>query len=199
MAGYTRDELLAFTGTTVPDLIGPGCRLLIAGINPGLWTAATGAHFARRGNRFYPALYAAGIVDHVIDASEGMREEDTRALFDAGVGITNVVPRATAKASDLTRQELIDGGRDLVRTTARVRPRVLAILGVTAYRDAFGKPAASVGEQDEPIGDARLWVLPNPSGLNAHETVDSLAVAYREAADAAGIPDLRPASPRSAR
>lgn len=188
---FTRDELGSFVGATVPDLIGPDTRLLIAGINPGLWTAATGAHFARRGNRFYPALHAAGIVDHVIDASQGMRDDDARALLHAGLGITNVVPRATAKASDLSRQELVDGGRRLVRTAERVRPRVLAILGVSAYRDAFGERKATVGEQDTTVGGARLWVLPNPSGLNAHETVASLAVAYREAADAAGVPDLR--------
>ena len=189
--GFSRDELLALVGTAVPDLIGDDCRLLIAGINPGLWTAATGAHFARRGNRFYPALHAAGIVDHVIDASQGMRDDDAQALFDAGIGITNVVARATAKASDLTHRELIDGGRDLVRTAQRVRPRVLAILGVTAYRVAFDARTATVGEQDSTLGGARLWVLPNPSGLNAHETVTTLAAAYREAADAAGVPDLR--------
>lgn len=191
--GFSRDELLAFTDATVPDLIGPDCRLLISGINPGLWAAATGAHFARPGNRFYPALYAAGITDHVIDASTGMREDDVAALFDAGIGITNVVPRATAKASDLSRQELIDGGRDLVHTVERVRPRVLAVLGVTAYREAFGRRKAQVGEQDESLGGVRLWVLPNPSGLNAHETAESLAAAYREAADAAGVHDLRAA------
>ncbi|MBM7367414.1 G/U mismatch-specific DNA glycosylase [Gordonia hydrophobica] len=189
--GFSRDELLAYTGATVPDLLGPDCRLLISGINPGLWTAATGAHFARPGNRFYPALYAAGITDHVIDASKGMQDADAAALVAAGIGITNVVPRATAKASDLTRRELIDGGRELIRTVHRVRPRVLAVLGITAYRDAFGRRAAQTGEQDEMIGDAWVWVLPNPSGLNAHETVESLAIAYRAAADAASVPDLR--------
>ena len=189
--GFSRDELAAFTGATVPDLVGPDCRLLLAGINPGLWTAATGAHFARPGNRFYPALYEAGIVDHVIDASRGMRPDDRDALIAAGVGITNVARRATAKASELTKDELRSGGRELVATVERVRPRVLAVLGVTAYRDAFGKRKATVGEQPETLGGAALWVLPNPSGLNAHETVHSLAVAYRAAADAAGLKDLR--------
>lgn len=189
--GFTRAELQAFGGATVPDLIGPDCRLLVSGINPGLWTAATGAHFARPGNRFYPALHAAGIVDRVIDASKGMREDDVTALFAAGIGITNVVPRATAKAAELTRDELRGGGRALIRTVERVRPRVLAVLGVTAYREAFGRRSAQVGVQEETIGGARLWVLPNPSGLNAHETVASLAAAYREAADAADLPDLR--------
>ncbi|GEE01006.1 mismatch-specific DNA-glycosylase [Gordonia spumicola] len=185
--GFTREELLSFENRTVPDLIGSDCRLLISGINPGLWTAATGAHFARPGNRFYPALYAAGIVDHVIDASEGIGDDDARALTDAGIGITNVVGRATAKASSLTREELEEGGRALIATVERVRPRVLAVLGITAYRTAFGDRRASAGEQQRTIAGARVWVLPNPSGLNAHETVDSLARAYREAAVAAGV------------
>ncbi|WP_353109997.1 G/U mismatch-specific DNA glycosylase [Gordonia sp. (in: high G+C Gram-positive bacteria)] len=184
---FSRSELLSYADTTVPDLIGPDCRLLISGINPGLWTAATGAHFARPGNRFYPALYTAGITDRLIDASAGMSEDDARALTDAGVGITNVVARATAKASDLSRDELEAGGRRLVRTVERVRPRVLAVLGVTAYRSAFREPKAAVGEQDRHIGDTTIWVLPNPSGLNAHETVATLAAAYRSAACAAGI------------
>ncbi len=186
-AQFSRAELLSYADTTVPDLIGPDCRLLISGINPGLWTAATGAHFARPGNRFYPALYAAGITDRLIDASAGMSDDDARALTGAGVGITNVVARATAKASELTRDELEAGGRNLVRTVERVRPRVLAVLGVTAYRSAFGEPKATVGEQDRRIGDATIWVLPNPSGLNAHETVETLAAAYRSAAHAAGV------------
>lgn len=189
--GFTREELLDRIGATVPDLIGSDCRLLIAGINPGLWTAATGAHFARPGNRFYPALHAAGITDHVIDASAGMSDDDAAALTDAGIGITNVVARATAKASDLTRDELLRGGRELEATVLRVRPRVLAILGVTAYRAAFGRRTAVVGRQPESIGGAELWVLPNPSGLNAHETVETLAAAYRRAADAAGVRDVR--------
>ncbi len=189
--GFTRAELLAFAGTTVPDLVGPGCRLLISGINPGLWTAATGAHFGHPGNRFYPALYEAGITGHLIDASGGMRDADRAALIEAGIGITNVVARATAKASELDESELLVGGEKLAATTEHVGPTVLAILGVTAYRTAFGRRKATVGEQEEQIGGARLWVLPNPSGLNAHETVASLASAYRGGADAAGIPDLR--------
>ncbi|ADG80493.1 Uracil-DNA glycosylase superfamily OS=Tsukamurella paurometabola (strain ATCC 8368 / DSM / CCUG 35730 / CIP 100753 / JCM 10117 / KCTC 9821 / NBRC 16120/ NCIMB 702349 / NCTC 13040) OX=521096 GN=Tpau_3921 PE=4 SV=1 [Tsukamurella paurometabola] len=185
--GFTREQLLAYAGTTVPDLVGPDCRLLFAGINPGLWTAATGAHFARPGNRFYPALYAAGITDHVIDASMGMREADREALIAAGVGITNVAPRATAKASELTPTELQDGGRALVSRVERIRPRVLAVLGITAYRSAFGSPRATVGLQPDPLGSTQVWVLPNPSGLNAHETIDTLAAAYRSAAAAAGV------------
>ncbi|WP_019201853.1 G/U mismatch-specific DNA glycosylase [Tsukamurella sp. 1534] len=189
--GFTREELLAYGDTEVPDLIGPGCRLLFAGINPGLWTAATGAHFARPGNRFYPALHAAGITPYVIDASDGMTFRDRNTLVDAGIGITNVAPRATAKASELTTEELRAGGRALVERVERVRPGVLAVLGITAYRTAFGERAAAPGRQQRTVGDAELWVLPNPSGLNAHETVATLAAAYRRAADAAGVPDLR--------
>ncbi|GAA1017093.1 G/U mismatch-specific DNA glycosylase [Nocardiopsis tropica] len=190
--GFTREQLLTFADTEVPDLIGPDCRLLFAGINPGLWTAATGAHFARPGNRFYPALYAAGITDHVIDAAEGMRAEDREALIAAGVGITNVAPRATAKASELTTTELREGGEALLARVDRVAPRVLAVLGVTAFRTAFGQPKATVGRQARGLGETAVWVLPNPSGLNAHETVSSLAAAYREAAEAAGVPLLSP-------
>lgn len=185
--GFTREQLLAYSDTTVPDLLGPGCRLLFSGINPGLWTAATGAHFARPGNRFYPALYEAGIVDHVIDAADGMSFADRNALVDAGVGITNVAPRATAKASELTAEELREGGEALVERVLQVAPRILAVLGITAYRTAFHEPKAVPGPQDRTIGETQVWVLPNPSGLNAHETVPTLAAAYRRAAEAAGI------------
>lgn len=186
--GFTREQLLAYSDTTVPDLLGPGCRLLFSGINPGLWTAATGAHFARPGNRFYPALYEAGIVDHVIDAADGMSFADRNALVDAGIGITNVAPRATAKASELTAEELREGGEALVERVLQVAPRILAVLGITAYRTAFHEPKAAVpGPQERTIGETQVWVLPNPSGLNAHETVPTLAAAYRRAAEAAGI------------
>lgn len=185
--GFTREQLLAYSDTTVPDLLGPGCRLLFSGINPGLWTAATGAHFARPGNRFYPALYEAGIVDHVIDAADGMSFADRNALVDAGIGITNVAPRATAKASELTAEELREGGEALVERVLQVAPRILAVLGITAYRTAFHEPKAVPGPQDRTIGETEVWVLPNPSGLNAHETVPTLAAAYRRAAEAAGI------------
>lgn len=193
--GFTREQLLAYSDTTVPDLIGPGCRLLFSGINPGLWTAATGAHFARPGNRFYPALYEAGIVDHVIDAADGISFADRNALVDAGIGITNVAARATAKASELTPQELRQGGEALVERVSQVAPKILAVLGITAYRTAFDEPKAVPGPQDRTIGETRVWVLPNPSGLNAHETVPSLAAAYRRAAAAAGITLAAPRPP----
>jgi double-stranded uracil-DNA glycosylase len=185
--GLSRAELESFVGATVPDLIGPEVKLLFVGINPGLWTAATRTHFAHPGNRFYPALLEAGIIDSPIDRGIGMTDDDRRALIDRGIGITNVVRRATAKASDLTAEELRDGGEQL-RAFVRVhRPSVVAIAGITAYRSAFSRPRATMGEQPEGLERSRLFVVPNPSGLNAHETTASLAEAYRRAARAAGI------------
>jgi len=183
----TRAELDAFRGTRVPDLLGERTRLLFVGINPGLWTAAVQAHFAKRGNRFYPALYRAGITDRLIDASAGYRPEDLQHLKDRGLGITNVVPIATARADELTPDQLIAGGRALVRRVRRISPTVVAVLGLTAYRTAFGRPRAVAGHQDETLGGVELWVAPNPSGLNAHAQVADLAAAYREIAVAAGI------------
>lgn len=183
----TRAELEAFRGTRVPDLLGERTRLLFVGINPGLWTAAVQAHFAKRGNRFYPALYRAGITDRLIDASAGYRPEDLQHLKDRGVGITNVVPIATARADELTPDQLISGGRALVRRVGRISPTVVAVLGLTAYRTAFARPRAVAGRQHETLGGVELWVAPNPSGLNAHAQVADLAAAYREIAVAAGI------------
>ncbi|MEP9394190.1 G/U mismatch-specific DNA glycosylase [Gordonia sp. VNQ95] len=190
--GYTRSELLAYRGVEIDDLIGPGCRLLFVGINPGLWSAATGAHFARPGNRFFPALARAGIVDHVIDASDGMSPDDAAQLLGRGIGITNVVARATATAAELTRAELRSGGAALRDRVRRIRPRVVAVAGITAYRDAFGDRHARLGRQPSDWDGAAVWVVPNPSGLNAHETVDSLARAYREVAVEAGILERSP-------
>ena len=185
--GCTRAELESYRDAVVPDLIGPDCKLLFVGINPGLWTAATGAHFARRGNRFYPALWRAGIVDRLIDASAGMSDDDQALLLDRGIGITNVVPRASARADELTTEELVEGGRKLIETVTRVHPKVIAVAGITAYRTAFGDRKATAGRQDRTIGDTVVWVVPNPSGLNAHHTVDTLAEAYRAAAVEAGV------------
>lgn len=190
--GFTRAELEHFRDVEVPDLLpGPGqdLRLLFVGINPGLWTAATRTHFAHPGNRFYPALLQAGILRQRIDPSAGMTETDRDRLRERGIGITNIVRRATARADELSADELREGGvqlRETVRTTA---PAVVAVAGITAYRKAFGMRGAAVGEQPEDFEGARLWVVPNPSGLNAHETVDSLARAYAEPARAAGIID----------
>lgn len=185
--GFTREELQAFENVTVPDLLGPELKLLFVGINPGLWTAATQTHFAHPGNRFYPALERAGIVERAIDRGAGMTDDDRRHLVDRGIGITNVVRRATARASELSREELIAGGVELRALVARLEPGVVAIAGITAYRSAFGEPRATIGEQPEGWGPTRLWVVPNPSGLNAHETIESLAVAYRAPAVAAGV------------
>ncbi|WP_148615555.1 mismatch-specific DNA-glycosylase [Nocardioides rubriscoriae] len=188
--GFTRAELESFRDATVPDLLPPPgrpLRLLFVGINPGLWTAATRTHFAYPGNRFYPALLAAGILEHRIDPAAGMTDADRDHLRSRGIGITNVAPRATAKASELTPAELREGGVRLRALVARREPAVVAIAGITAYRTAFGAPKAVMGRQPEPWGTSVLWVVPNPSGLNAHETVETLAAAYAEPARVAGV------------
>ncbi|MEV8212958.1 mismatch-specific DNA-glycosylase [Leifsonia sp. NPDC077715] len=187
---FTRDQLAAFTGRTLPDLIPHPTRLLIVGINPGLLTVAVQAHFARRGNRFYKALHLAGITDHVIDASNGFDPADVRQLEELGIGITCIVPEATARAAELAPARLTEGGLALRERVAALRPTVVAILGISAYRVAFDARTAAVGRQGD-WGDSQVWVVPNPSGLNAHSTLDDLASAYREVAVAAGIP-VRP-------
>jgi TDG/mug DNA glycosylase family protein len=184
---FTRAELDSFRDTEVPDLLGPDVRLLFVGINPGLWTAAVQTHFAHPGNRFYPALLKAGILEHPVDPAAGMTDDDRARVLARGLGITNLVRRATARADELTAAELCEGGERLVATVERVRPRVVAVAGITAYRTAFGARGAASGRQPQPLGGAELWVVPNPSGLNAHETVDSLAAAYAGAARAAGV------------
>ena len=184
---FTRAELKAFTGATLPDLIAEGVRLLFVGINPGLRSVAVQGHFAPRGNRFYPALLRAGITDHLIDASAGLTASDRDYLLGRGVGITSLVARATASAAGLGPAELAEGARILAGKVRRFRPRVVAILGVTAYRTAFGSPRAGLGRQPGDLDGAQLWVVPNPSGRNAHASLDTLAAAYREAARAAGL------------
>ena len=184
---FTRAEMKSFTGATLPDMIAEGVRLLFVGINPGLRSVAVQGHFAPRGNRFYPALLLAGITDHLIDASAGLAPADRDYLLRRGVGITSLVARATASAGDLGRAELAEGARALTEKISRFRPRVVAILGVTAYRAAFGAPRAGLGRQPEDLHGAQLWVVPNPSGRNAHAPLDTLAAAYREVARAAGI------------
>jgi TDG/mug DNA glycosylase family protein len=190
----SRADLAAFEGAVVDDLVDHP-RLLVVGINPGLWTAAVNAHFARPGNRFWPALFAAGILPRAVDASRGMSDADRRLVVGAGVGITNLVPFASARADQLTRAQLRDGAQRLIALVERLEPRVVAMLGVTAYRAAFGRPKATVGRQPERLGGADLWVLPNPSGLNAHDSLASLADAYRSAAVAAGLELLPPHLP----
>lgn len=185
--GFTRSELESYVGATVDDLIGPDVRLLFVGINPGLWTAATQTHFAHPGNRFYPALFQAGLIIREIDRGAGMSDDDRAHLVARGIGITNVAQRATAKAAELSTDELRAGGERLRETVRAHRPAVVAVAGITAYRTAFRAPKARLGEQEHDFEGAQLWLVPNPSGLNAHETVDSLADRYREAGRAAGV------------
>ncbi|WP_460723604.1 G/U mismatch-specific DNA glycosylase [Nocardia heshunensis] len=166
-------DLAAAQDKTIPDLIGDGLRVLFCGINPGLWSGATGMHFARPGNRFWPALHRSGFTPRQL------RPEEQRELLGMGLGITNVAARTTAKAEELTSEELRVGGRALVERVEQYRPRVLAVLGIGAYRTAFGRPRSTIGPQPERIGDTAIWVLPNPSGLNAHYTLDALATEFR--------------------
>jgi len=196
--GFSREELQAVRGRGVPDLLpddpAADLRLLFAGINPGLWTAAAQAHFAHPGNRFYKALRAAGITPGTLDVRDGFDEPSRRALVERGVGITNLVNRATARADELAADELRRGARELAAKVEAWRPAVVAVVGIGAYRTGFGRPAAGVGRQAEGLAEAELWALPNPSGLNAHYGVDALARLYRDAAEAAGIA-CRPSRP----
>ena len=187
--GFTQAELQSFRDSSVPDLIGPDLKLLFVGINPGLWTAATQTHFCHPGNRFYPALRLAGIIDRDLDRGKPMTEQDRAYLMQRGIGITNLVNRATARADELSPAELRAGRTRLDEFVALHHPVVVAIAGLTAYRAAFGNPRARGGEQADRLSNARVWVVPNPSGLNAHETITSLAQAYAEPARIAGVID----------
>jgi len=180
-----RIELLAAAGRRIPDVAAPGLRVLFCGINPGLWSAAVGQHFARPGNRFWKVLSGAGFTDRVLAPAE----QDQ--LLAVGVGITNLVARATAAADELTAEELAAGARRLRAKATRLRPAYVAVVGLGAYRVAFGRPRATVGRQPEPLGPAVLWLLPNPSGLQAHYQLPDLVAAYAELRRAA----LRPDSP----
>jgi double-stranded uracil-DNA glycosylase len=184
---FTQVELQSFRNTSLPDLVGPGLKLLFVGINPGLWTAATQTHFAHPGNRFYPALRLAGIVDRDLDRGEPMSEQDRAYLIERGIGITNLVNRATARADELSPAELMAGRTRLEAFVALHHPVVVAIAGVTAYRAAFADPKATAGEQADLLAGTLVWVVPNPSGLNAHATISSLAQAYAEPARVAGV------------
>jgi double-stranded uracil-DNA glycosylase len=170
----TPEDLKAATGRTVPDVIAPGLRVLFCGINPGLYTAAVGHHFARPGNRFWKVLHQAGFTDRLLEPQE------ERELLRHGWGITNVVDRATATAAELSAEELAEGGRRLVEKVRRFSPAWLAVLGIGSWRTAFGRPKAGLGPQDETIGSTRVWTLPNPSGLNAHYKPAHLARLFAE-------------------
>ncbi len=183
----SKEEILAAAGKIVPDVITPGLRVLFCGINPGLYTAAVGHHFARPGNRFWPALFAAGFTDRLLSPFE------EQELLANGYGITNVVERATATAAELSIEEYIEGGRRLEAAVRRMRPRFIAVLGVGAYQTAFDRPKAKLGLQLETIGETAIWVLPNPSGLNAHYQPKELARLFKElrlAVDGAGVPQV---------
>lgn len=165
----TPDQIRAADGRKVPDVIGPDLKVLFCGINPGRYSGAVGHHFARPGNRFWKALHAAGFTPRVLSPFE------ERALLDYGLGVTNLVERTTASAAELRGEELAEGARRLRRRVGRLRPEVVAMLGLTAFRTAFRRPAARVGRQPDRLVSSLLWILPNPSGLNAHYQLGELA------------------------
>jgi double-stranded uracil-DNA glycosylase len=169
----TTAELAAARDRTIPDVIAPGLTVLFVGINPGLYSGATGHHFARPGNRFWPALQLSGFTPR------RLRPEEQELLPTFGIGVTNLVARTTARADELTAEELKDGADRLRRVAADYEPRTVAVVGVTAFRVAFNKPKATVGPQPERLANAKLWVLPNPSGLNAHYQLNDLAAEFR--------------------
>jgi TDG/mug DNA glycosylase family protein len=177
----TPKELLAARGRSVPDLTSRNLKVLFCGINPGLYSAAVGHHFARPGNRFWPTLQRAGFVERVLDPSE------ERELLARGIGITNVVARATASASELAPDEYRTGAAVLLRKVQRLKPKVVAFVGIEAYRTVTAQPKATVGAQPRRFGGARAWLLPNPSGLNAHYQLDQLAAIYGELARELGF------------
>jgi TDG/mug DNA glycosylase family protein len=170
----TREDLLAAAGTTIPDVIAPRLKVLFCGINPGLYSGATGHHFARPGNRFWPALHLAGFTPRLLDPSE------KRELLKSGYGITNLVARTTAAADELDDEELLAGRKRLENRVKRYQPRVVAVLGIGAYRTAFALPRAGLGLQREKLAGAVLWVLPNPSGLNANHQLPDLVRLFRD-------------------
>jgi TDG/mug DNA glycosylase family protein len=170
----TKEEIQAAIGKTMVDVIAPDLKVLFCGINPSLYSAVVGHHFARPGNRFWPTLHQAGFTDRLYAPHED------RDLLKLGYGITNVVDRATATADELSKQELLIGGQNLAAKVEQYRPRCLAVLGISAYRTAFNKPKAVVGRQAETLHNAIVWVLPNPSGLNAHYQLKDLAATFRD-------------------
>jgi TDG/mug DNA glycosylase family protein len=175
----TKDELFAARGKTVPDLITANLRVLFCGINPGLYSGAVGHHFARPGNRFWPVVHAAGFSNRLLSPFE------ERDLLKLGYGITNIVSRSTANAAELSSSELQEGAKRLAKTVVKYKPRIVAVLGVEAYRKAFGHRHAVLGLQVEGIGDSVVWILPNPSGINAHYQVKDLAELFKKLKKAA--------------
>jgi double-stranded uracil-DNA glycosylase len=176
----TRAQLEAARTRVIEDVAAPDLRVLFCGINPGLYSAWTGHHFARPGNRFWPALHRSGFTPRQL------RPDEQQELLGLGLGVTNVVARASARADELTSAEMVAGGALLREKVLRLQPRWLAVLGVTAYRTAFADPRATIGPQEAAIGATRVWVLPNPSGLNAHYTPEALAAEFARLRAAAG-------------
>jgi double-stranded uracil-DNA glycosylase len=164
--------------TVIPDIVAPGLQVLFVGINPGLLSAARKEHFARPGNRFWPALHLSGFTPRQLKPSEQYE------LLDYGLGITNMVARASARADELSKQEFVQGAEILTGLTEKYSPQTVAIVGIGAYRLGFGRPKATIGPQPEKLGPAKLWVLPNPSGLNAHYQLPALAAEFRKLRDA---------------
>ncbi|MET0135769.1 MAG: G/U mismatch-specific DNA glycosylase [Kibdelosporangium sp.] len=164
--------------TVLPDVVAPGLSVLFCGINPGLLSAARGQHFARPGNRFWPALHLSGFTPRLLDPSE------QHSLPALGLGITNMVARPTARADELANEEFVQGAEILTALVAKYAPQTVAIVGVGAYRTGFGRPKAKIGAQTEKLASARLWVLPNPSGLNAHYQLPALADEFRRLREA---------------
>jgi TDG/mug DNA glycosylase family protein len=180
----TPEQVAAAEGASVPDVTAIGLVVLFCGINPGLYSGAVGHHFARPGNRFWRALHAAGFTPRMLSPFEELD------LLPLGLGITNLVDRATATAGRLSAGELRRGRPPLERKVRRLRPAFLAMLGITAYRTAFDRPTAVIGPQaDHLVARTRVWVLPNPSGLNAHYRPADLAAAFRAFREATGLPD----------
>ncbi|QBI54710.1 G/U mismatch-specific DNA glycosylase [Streptomonospora litoralis] len=173
-----KDELAAARGAVIPDILAPGLDILFCGINPGLYSGWSGYHFARPGNRFWPALHLAGLTPR------RLRPDEQHLLPHWGLGVTNLAARATARADELSAAELRAGGEALARTLRAHRPGALAVLGVTAFRQAFGAPDARIGPRQEPVAETPVWVLPNPSGLNAHYSTEGIAAELRAMAEA---------------
>ena len=170
----TREDLRDALQRTTEDLIDYNLKVLFCGINPGIWSGATGFHFAKPGNRFWKALHLGGFTDRILHPSE------EHELLECGYGITSFCKRTTARADELTTEEYVEGGKVLIRKVKKFKPQTLAVLGIVAYRTAFGKPKAKLGLQDEKIGETKIWLLPNPSGLNAHYQLNDLAKLFGE-------------------
>lgn len=170
----TAEDLADALNRTVPDIIGPNLKVLFCGINPGIYSGATRLHFARPGNRFWKALHLSGFTERQLDPSEGLE------LLKVGCGLTCIVERTTARADEITREEFVEGGKLLEKKLEKYKPEFLAMLGLGAYRTAFAKPKAKIGLQDETIGNTKIWLLPNPSGLNANHQLPDLARLFAE-------------------